>query len=242
MSHISTNNYGHMKRNEILPDIGWPRCLPIPLNAFTLTDGAALGAISSNALGLVVKNSQLVMRFAAAATTTDIAKLSIPLPSDYAKYVNDNPGYRTRPVLAVRAKKTDVTGSATDNDNLALTMNVAWNNPVFTSSAESDGDTATNTMATAVSNELDDIVAADGADANPENTRLYLFKFAGNTTGGMTAAQIRALQPGASMTISLAPHETVGSNLAIDVYSVELWYPGNDRIMFPDLHKNAVHY
>lgn len=184
------------------------------------------GAISSTLVGLV---------WNATADANDQAILPLTIPADFFADTG-RPGGKARLLVRVKARKRDTTGSATDNADLALTLNAHWHNSAFSADGltESDGDTSVSTLAAVISNTLN---ASSGAtDGAEEKFRWYDF----DVTAAMTDAQRQALRPGASMKLTLAPQEAVGTALAIDVLGVQVLYRGTATIPAPKVRNRLI--
>lgn len=198
----------------------------------TLKDWA-LGTTGTVGFKLIT-TTMLGLQWEATADQTDRWYYPWQVPFDYKRDGGET-GKKSRIVLRVKARKVDAASGATDNTDLALTVQAFWHNSAFSSSdgSESAGDTAVNTLTTAVSNTLNALASSGDEDADPENFRWYNF----DITGAMSAAQLAALTPGATMTFSLYPNEAPGTGIAVDVLAIEVVYT---RHAMPDAFRRAT--
>ena len=110
---------------------------------------------------------------------------------------------------------------------LKLNVTASWQNPSITDAGvESDGDAALNTLTSTVT--FTDLAGTATLPAKAASTAEEKFRtMIADISGGMSTAQLQALRPGASITISIAPNEAVGTDLYIEVTSVSLHYSGH---------------
>ena len=164
----------------------------------------------------------------ATADNTDVLVKDWAVPQDF-KPDSGQTGHRSRLVARIRVRKLDTTGSASDNADLALSMQASWHNPAFSQSTgiEGDGDTAINVLATAATAKrldstgaVSSVIPADvAADSEAGFRTMYV-----DIGAAMTDAQLMALKPGAAMTLKLYPNEAIGADLALELVDWEMVY------------------
>jgi hypothetical protein len=184
---------------------GLLRDYPIPLGSWTLDTRAVIGTTSTDTVYRgVAATSMGAIIWDDGATTTDVISLDWVLPGEFVSERND---VNARPslVLRVKARLTDLTGSATANADLALTATCHFHGV---------GDAAL-TSPTAISVVVG---AVDYADATEEGFAWYEL----DLTSTMTAAQLTALAAMDSVSINLSVNEVVGTNLRLDVVGTVL--------------------
>lgn len=187
--------------NESKPYRGYVEDVPVPLRDWSLGSGAAYVATTSNIVGYGASATSLNgFVWDPGADTGDTLRLDWTTPGQFAPQPSTlkwNPVLEMHLCLRVR----DKTGSASANTDLAMTCQAFW----FKS-----GDTALSTLSSAVSNIIGATIAQD---SHVEQFAWYRY----NLVGAMTAAQKLALGPRQPFQFVIAPDDTVGTNLQIDM-------------------------
>ena len=203
-------------RNAEKTERGIWKHLNIPLPAWGTTAGVPLAAIGAGAVGYAASvaaspNCLQSIRFAAAATTTDIIQTALAVPPDFRAQVSAS---TPKLVLFMRCRLLDTTGSATANADFAFTAQAFWHKTA---------DTALSTLATAVTTIIGatDYVATDEAG-------FVLYKW--DIGAAMTAAQLALLGPLDTLNIQIAPDQAVGTALAAEIVNTFLMYEGHASI------------
>lgn len=205
---------------------------PLPLMAGLWDDNGTLKALAINGAGTVgfkylaggsgLTDDIVGLVWGATADSTDSWVYPWTLPHNYRR--DTGSGGRSAVILRVKCRKLDL-GGATDNADLELNCMASWHNSTLseTAATESDGDTAFNVLAAVVKGTtlagatiLPAMAVADSEAA------FRWIEF--DITGGMTATQLAALKPGATMTFKLFPHEAVGTSLNVEVSDIEVVY------------------
>lgn len=226
MSSIG-NQFDTWVRSHYKGDIGFTGAMELPAGSWLHDDGGTIkqfAAVASGKVGLAYASSGLLcMNWDDTADANQKAIRDVRIPLDYRSDTGKT-GEHSALLLVMGVRKLDTTGSASDNDDLKLTVAASWHNPAITDAgSESDGDTAINTLASAVNPTTlagSALLPTDAAATAEEAFRIMV----ADISAGMTAAQLKALVPGAAMTLALAPSEAVGTDLAIEVVSPVLIY------------------
>ncbi|MBK8168376.1 MAG: hypothetical protein IPK64_20700 [bacterium] len=221
------NQFDAFLRMDYRGEKGFLGRQPISIGDFVHNDNGTLGnmpVVASGKVGLAfASTTQLCLQWDDTADATQAAVLGLAVPSDFRRDSGIT-GERSALFLVARVRKLDGTGSATDNTDLALNATMAWHNPSITDAGvESDGDTAMNALTTtAVFTDLagSAVLPAKAAAGSEEKFRTFI----ADLSAGMSSAQLAALRQGAALTISLAPNETVGTDLYIEACGFELLY------------------
>jgi hypothetical protein len=220
---VGCNNYEMLRDKCIIQADGFqssPRI--ITADEWVKDGGTGLGAIGGNAVGIVAAaTNKNVVRWAAAATTTDIIRFCWEVPEDF-RPCSGRTGENSDIVLSVRARKIGTGGAVTEAvGTVNLACKCYWQNPAYNSAGvEIAGDATVQTHTTAISTSLNALAASVPADSNADAVRRYDIKLVSN----MSAAQRLALKPGASFDITLYPSATVTANTAIEIWSASLIY------------------
>lgn len=197
----------------------------IPLRSLQLATGAVIptgsGGVRYGVAGST--NTLSAIQWVATAATSDVIRLNWSLPWDFRRdWTNtDAKGNRPRVVLAIEGRQA-LTG--TFDATLGWTANAIWRNPTINhrTGAQSAGEAAANTLAAPVTA----LTPALFAEAALDGLRWYFL----DITAAMTAAQRRALRPGAAFDFTLAPTVTVGTNLRLDITAVQVMYRAHANV------------
>lgn len=216
------NQFDSWARNHYVGDIGYTGLAELPVGSWIHDDGGTLkqlAAVASGKVGLAYASSGLLcLNWDDTADANQKVVRDWTVPLDYRSDTGKT-GERSAILLVLRVRKLDSTGSASDNDDLKLAVTASWHNPAVTNSgSESDGDTAINTLASSVNPETlagSSLIPTDAAATAEESFRYMV----ADITEGMTAAQLKALVPGASLTLGIGPNEAIGTDLALEVVS-----------------------
>lgn len=210
-------------RHATLPSCGLVKFVPIALSSLYLATGAALGAgvSTSSPLGMSVFLSTPKLRcasFHASADETVFAYLTVPVPLDF-RNMESVSGRKPSLELWLRAKKTIVSGTPTDNDNLKMLVASSIQSPTLnpTTGAESTG--------TAVLTGADEAVMPAQSAATAVDSGSKLFKF--DLLKGMTDANRKLVAPGGTIGVRISPHEAVGTALQLDFWDLQMVYIGH---------------
>lgn len=187
-------------------------CEPIPSPATWSfgNPGTALGRSSSAAAYILSAGGshQLeAVNWKATAATTDLVQFTMALPWRMRRYSGRS---KSGLLLAIRCRKHDTTGSATEDADLGLSVTAIFQSPTIGSDGtEADG---TGFVTSTADTQL---LPAKSADNAPGKARVYRF----DLFKGLTDAQKAAIVPGSTVTIRIAPSKTVGTALAAQVFS-----------------------
>lgn len=224
------NQFDAWARNQYRGEKGYLRSLPLACGQFIHDDGGTLKQLTAVAGGKVgfayASSGLLCLQWDDTADDAQKAVVNLAVPADYRVDAGVT-GERSALLLVARVRKLDGTGSATDNTDLKLNVTASWQNPAITDAGvETDGDAALNTLASTVS--FTDLAGTATLPAKAASTAEEEFRtLIADISGGMSSAQLLALKPGASITISIAPNEAVGTGLYIEVTSLSLHYSGH---------------
>jgi hypothetical protein len=205
------------------------------LMSFIWDDNGTLKALAASTTGTVgfkyvtggtnATDKIMGLVWNASADQTDILVKDWALPTTWKKD-GGAAGSRSKIILAAKVRKLDASGSASDNADLALLAQASWHNSNLSASenTESDGDSTINnlgTLATPVPVTFETLAGAAviPTDAVADSEAAFRWMFA-DITAGMTAAQLAALKPGATMTFKIYPNEAIGTNLALEVVEI----------------------
>lgn len=220
------NQFDAWARNQYRAEKGYLGSVPISVGQFSHDDGGTLkqlAAVAGGKVGLAYASSGLLcLQWDDTSDANQKALLDIAVPYDFRQDTGVT-GERSALLLAARIRKLDGTGSATENATLKLNVTASWHNPTITDAGvESDGDTALNTLTTVA---FTDLAASTLLPTKAASTAEEKFRtFIADISSGMTTAQLQALRAGASMTISLAPSASPGTDLYIEVCGISLLY------------------
>lgn len=162
--------------------------VPLPANGWTVGTGTTLNVSSTPALAAVDVEWNAI-RWAFDATTGITAERQIRLPSDFLAITAGGAGQLK---LRVRAQKVD--GSADENADLCLEVQIVW---------RAEGDTADKTLTTPVRS-----AALPAAVAAADWDTFTNLEF---DIGAQILAEGKTLNPGDYLMFKLRPHETVGT-------------------------------
>lgn len=208
-----------------VPFVGACSYTPLPpVNTWSVGDFVtAVGVTTSVAIAIVStggSNELPALRFRAAATTTDIAKVAFQLPPTLCKSAPFAGSFRKRKLQLILACRTvDLTGSATANTDLNLTATATFTAPVINEdTGVMSAGTAFFSSDAVTSVELGTTAGAIGAADAAANvvTGIRLYKF--DLTTGLSDAELQSLGPCTLASLAIAPDQTVGTNLALEVF------------------------
>lgn len=227
----SPNSYGtdDFFNMDYTPGRGSFQREPLPLLSGVWNDNGTLKAWAASTTGTVgfalLTTTQVGMRWEATADQTDRWQYPWQVPPTYRRDTGANTA-RSSLVVRVKARKVDISGSATDNTDLALTLQAYFHSGAMSNDGvQTAGDTSVAPLGAAISNTLNALAASDDLDADPENYRIYTF----DVGAAMTDAQRAALKADASLTFSLAPNEAPGTGIAIDVLWADVIFTGHEQ-------------
>jgi len=214
-----------------VPFVGACSYTPLPpVNTWSVGDFVtAVGVTTSAAIAIVStggSNELPALRFRAAATTTDIAKVAFQLPPTLCKSAPFAGSFRKRKLQLILACRTvDLTGSATANADLNLTATATFTAPVInedtgamsagTALFSSDAVTSAELSKAATATDATSAIGYVDAAANVV-TGIRLYKF--DLTTGLSDAELQSLGPCTLASLAIAPDQTVGTNLALEVF------------------------
>jgi len=158
------------------------------------------------------------------ADNADVLVIPWMVPHDYVRDTGRT-GNRSKIIVRAKVRKVIASGSPTDNDNLEFHAQASWHSSSINvdTGAESDGDTTIEVLDAVVKGKT--IAGATVVPAMAAADSEAAFRWMQwDITAAMSAAQIAALKPGASMTFKLFPHEAVGTNLKLEVAALEVVY------------------
>ena len=223
------NQFDPYATQHYTPDDGYFHSAALPLNSWIWNDNGTLKAQAIAAGGTVgfayASTSLVCVKWGATADATQKLGRNVTVPQDYRRDVGRT-GKKSQLIVRFKVRKLDA-GGATDNTDLALLCQCAMHNPAITDAGvESDGDTSVGTLstvATAATLAGALVLPAMAVAASEEKFRVMQF----NLSNAMSATQLAALVPGASLTLSIYPNEAVGTSLAVEVMDIELIYSGH---------------
>lgn len=203
-------------KSAFQPQDGYQKFRPISLAEWTLNTGAVLTA-SGNVSRQAVATDLYGLVWGASAANTDTAVFSCCVPMDYKPSVSQT-GDRSALILRVKARVVDAASNPSNTD-LALRLTGHIHNSAFSAEGvESNGDTSN----TAISEQLATL-GTDVAAATEEAFRWYNL----NIAAGLTAAQLAALTPGATLVLRLGVNEAPGTGLSVEACETMLVYRGH---------------
>lgn len=208
-------------RNAMEPGRGFMHEFAIPRPAWTLAAGGPLVASTTNIVGFKASMTSMIgMVWDAGADTGDIVSYNGSLPGDFVQIGGDGryPSATDGPQfqLLVYARKLDTTGSAADNADLRLTGDLYWlhSDPDEAVGARG-GDQALNHLTTKATALLDTLAA----DSVEQAYHWYVLDI-----GARLEAETKVLKPYSAFRLDLAPDDTVGTALNIEVIGTILRY------------------
>lgn len=203
-------------KSAFQPQDGYQKARPISLAEWTLNTGAVLAA-SGNVSRQASATNLYALVWGASAANTDTAVFSCCVPIDWKPSVSAT-GDRSALILRVKARVVDAASNPSNTD-LALRLTGHIHNSTITpAGVESDGETSI----TAITEQLATL-GADVAAATEEAFRWYSL----NITAGLTAAQLAALTPGATLVLRLGVNEAPGTGLSVEACETMLVYRGH---------------
>jgi len=190
------------------PDVGWEEDLVVSNSMWRMGDGTTVIARADGGVGVgAIATSFNGIIWDDTADASDTVRLDLALPGQFKQAADDT---LFAPVLKFLAKcrVRDLTGSATANTDLALTAQMYFHN---------EAETSIQSLAAVVSNIIG---ATDYADATEEGFAWYTF----DLYAACSAAQKLLLKPLTTVQIVLAPDQTVGTNLYLEMLSSVIRY------------------
>lgn len=215
------NQFDAFATYDYVAELGFTKCVAIPLTAWVLAAGTPPIAATTNIVGVGAVATTLIGHiWDSGADGSDTLLLPWTLPSDFYRG-GTQAGMKTALILRVKARKRDVDLTNT-TATLALTLDAYWHNSNLSRSAftETDGDTTVNHLTAVITTAA---LPAPVAAASEEAFRWYEFDIG----AAMTDAQRAALTPGATMQLLLSPSTTVGGNDFIEAVGYEILYRGH---------------
>lgn len=186
------------------------------------TGGSLSAGVSTSApVGLTkfVTNSLFrAISFHASADETALISATIPIPLDFRNQ-EANRGRKPSMELWLRARKSIVTGTPTDNDDLALDLMGHVQSPTLDpkSGAESAGGAILTTIAGQA------VMPAQSALTTLAGARLIKF----DLLNGLTDAERMLVAPGGTLAFRIGPNEAVGTDLRLDLWDFRIVYVGH---------------
>lgn len=240
------NDFETWAMSESVPARGMFGCCDLPLWAGLWDDNGTLKAIAAKTTGTMgftrISTSLAGIAWDAAATQTDKWVFPWKVPQDYRR---DTGRTDEGSKIVLRAKvRKNPTGVATDNDNLRFVLDVAFHSSnIDNEGAETDGDSAVTTQ-TGIDGTLMDGTALAPDLATSLDAEKGFRWMEWDISAALSAAELASIQAGASMTLNLYPHETVGADQQLEVVSAEIVYtrhlmPENDTIKHRATDLNA---
>jgi len=182
--------------------------IPSPGSWSFTTPATALGR-SNSAKAYILSaggsNELEVVNWKATAATTDLVQFTMQVPWRMRKYSGSS---KSGMKLALRVRRVDTTGGATDDTDLGLSVLAIFQSPTLSDrGVETDG----TAFVTSTADTYKPATAtADNAPGKFRTVFFDLFK-------DLTDAQKAAIVPGSTVTIRIAPTKTVGTALALQV-------------------------
>lgn len=192
------------------PGQGWADWLPLSLASFIARD-ASSGAATTGA-GFALDNSVFVAgHLGGSVDATGGLEASCPVPPNM--FFGEPSGLRPKVAARIAARKVDLTGSATENADLAL---------VVTLLVKPVGEAALTSLGSA-SFTLPAKTAATATDA-------YLNYTTPDLLASTSAANLAKITPGATLFFRVGVQEAVGTNLAVRIQHFEAQYLRDIRV------------
>lgn len=203
-------------KSAFQPQDGYFKDRIISLGEWFLNTGATLPA-SGNVSRQASATNLFALVWGPSSAASDTAVWSGAVPVDFKPSVSAT-GDRSALILRVKARVIDA-GSNPSNTDLAIRLTGHIHNSNFSATGvESNGDTSIVAFTA-----QDAVLAADVAAASEEASRWYSL----NVCAGLTAAQLAALTPGATLVLRLGPNEAPGTGLSVEVQETVLIYRGH---------------
>lgn len=217
-------DYEAKQRYAQIQSVGVIKEIPLPLGNFHLATGGSLAAgISTSApVGLSVFHADAKFRtlsFHASADETSFAYCTIPVPMDFRNQ-EANLGRKPSMELWLRARKVIVTGTPTDNDDLALAISSFIQSPTL------DPKTGVETAGGAVLGDAvggGDVLPEMSAEATVGASRIFKV----DLLGTLDDAERMAVTPGGTIGIRVGINEELGADLRLDLWDFRLLYVGH---------------
>lgn len=208
-------------KSAFQPQDGYFKDRMISLGEWFLNTGATLPA-SGNVSRQASATNLFALVWGPSSAASDTAVWSGAVPFDFKPSVSTT-GDRSAIILRVKARVVD-SGANPANTDLAIRLTGHIHNSTFSAAGvESDGDTSLVALTA-----QDATLTADVAATSEEASRWYSLSI----TSALTAAQLAALTPGATLVLRLGPNKAPGTGLSIEVQETVLIYRGHASTPF----------